>query len=194
MTNNFVDRSTKQEGWLEVLKAAFPSSSEAFLLSHIPILSAVDTQRSATMNAVAEELSLRPNYVHLRLKNLVKAGLAHREKRISGTGPSGRVTREFFYSLINVSPSAAIAGLKARQSHKAELPEAGDVDLMAPEFRQPGQAAKVSESTPGKEYSQKATDLTLLPGLPEYNESWSDEIKAEWFKTYQRLLDVKSQS
>ncbi|PSR18175.1 hypothetical protein C8255_08880 [filamentous cyanobacterium CCP3] len=194
MTNDFVNRSTEQEGWLEVLKAAFPSSSEAFLLSHIPILSMVDNQRYATMNTVAEALSLKPNYVHLRLKNLVKAGLAHREKKISGTGPSGRVTREFFYSLINVSPSAAIAGLKARQSHKAESPEAGDVDLMAPEFRQQDQTAKVSKSTPSKEYGQKTIDLTLLPGLPEYNESWSDEIKAEWFKTYQRLLDIKSQS
>lgn len=175
---DFEAMRVEADKWRATLRNLLPTSRESYRESHIPILQKIKDYGSVSMNRIASELERRPNFIHVRLQNLIKAGLAAREKRPGNIGPSGRASKEFFYSLVNLDEqdSSQIQSDQISPSTTQKTTQ-GESNPMSGKFTQQHQ-------------EREAPSVSMLPGLPEYDPKWSEETKAEWMRLYRQLLEI----
>lgn len=167
------DLESKIKTSLSLLKRTYPSSSDSYISSFAPILELIADRNSVSMNEISQELKLRENLVHTRLQKLMSSNILSRRKDLGKPTASGRKRKEYRYFFASNSFSSSFQNTEEKDSENMSTAKASDTDYSG--------SVKTSNV------------LEKLPRLPEYNESWPDEMKAEWMKVYSRLLEKYQQ-
>ncbi|MGG6270105.1 MarR family transcriptional regulator [Leptolyngbya sp. AN10] len=174
-----------KRGDLDSVSSAVAEIKPAFRRDYLEVLAYLFRFQQATIRQLSDATGQPKPTIHSRLTKWMRTGLVDREKRKTEDG------YEYLYFLatdVNATELISIFRKYLANSDLALIPE-NDSNQVEAQTMVASSSSKSADEVPLK--SQQISLLgKLVEKLPEFDSSWSDELKEKWFNSYERLMSL----